>query len=145
VTAKRQRTLSEDKLVYSGILNTAQTEHFTLVVTGYAKFFSDQTSACDSVTFNKYILGPKLTKDLGRMLNIRTDQLNAEIKAVVEKVDSQFPSKYVRFYDIDPQFEGHRFCDVDEQVNERPDPDQTGKKRLGSSPSPAVTWCPTAP
>ncbi|KAL2782956.1 SGNH hydrolase-type esterase domain-containing protein [Aspergillus keveii] len=111
------------ELVYSGILNTAQTEHFTLVVTGYAKFFNDQTSVCDSATFNDYILGPSLTKDLRRMLNILTDQLNAKIKRVVEKVDSQFPNKYVRFYDIDPQFEGHRFCDVDEQGNERPHPD----------------------
>ncbi|KAL6228704.1 hypothetical protein BDW75DRAFT_246424 [Aspergillus navahoensis] len=59
----------------------------------------------------------------GDALNVLTDQLNAKIKRVVEKVDSQFPNKYMQFYNIDPQFKGHRFCDVDEQGRERPDPD----------------------
>jgi hypothetical protein len=66
---------------------------------------------------------PRLSKDLRKTLNVLTDQLNAKIRSVVERVDLYYPNKYIRFYDIDPQFEGHQFCDVDEQGRERPDPD----------------------
>ncbi|KAK2757692.1 hypothetical protein FQN54_004661 [Arachnomyces sp. PD_36] len=108
--------------VYSGILDTAQTQHFTLVVTGYASFFNEHTSRCDKETLNPVPLwpgAPKLLREKRARLNRLTEQLNERLRVLVAEVDSRFPDKYIRFFDINPQFDTHRFCDVDENGNDR--------------------------
>ena len=105
--------------VYSGILDASQTQHFTLVVTGYASFFNEDTSRCDKETLSPWKIGPKLDKEKRSRLNRLAEQLNERIRGVTAQVDSEFSDKYIRFYDINPQFDTHRFCDVDEKGNER--------------------------
>lgn len=109
------------KKVYRGILNTVQTPHFTLIMTGYAVFFNSETSYCNNKSLRPLPWGaggPKLSKKERRKLNVLTHRLNDKIRGIVAEVNAEYKNKWIRFYNIDPQFEGHRFCDVDGKSNE---------------------------
>ncbi|KAL3471764.1 SGNH hydrolase-type esterase domain-containing protein [Aspergillus californicus] len=111
---------SDLKDVYRAILNTAQVPGFTLVVTGYARFFNAQGTWCDdkslgiieSLPFLDYF-DPLMTGELRMTLNNLVDRLNQVIAGAVEAVNAEYGNKHVRWFDIDPLFEGHRLCDVD--------------------------------
>ncbi|KAL2821315.1 SGNH hydrolase-type esterase domain-containing protein [Aspergillus cavernicola] len=103
--------------VYRGILNTARVPGFTLVVTGYAQFFNEVTNLCDTKSIGvARVLGlaaPKLLKAKRQQMNALVRSLNTIIKDMVQEVNAEFDDKHIRFFDIDPLFNGHRLCDTD--------------------------------
>jgi len=74
------------------------------LVTGYAKFFNDQTDICDHVTFSRTRPLDYLTKTKRRALNQLVGLLNDVIRATAEVHGAVYA-------DIDAVFEGHRFCE----------------------------------
>jgi GDSL-like Lipase/Acylhydrolase family len=85
-----------------------------LLVTGYATFFNEETTACDGVTFS--ITDPEqfLTHQLRRELNDLVRMLNHVIRSAAEASGAEY-------VDIDQMFKGHRFCEegVSEPNNSR--------------------------
>ncbi|KAK5044836.1 hypothetical protein LTR84_010374 [Exophiala bonariae] len=75
-----------------------------LLVTGYARFFNERTDLCDHVTFSRTRPLDYLTKEKRRALNQLVSMLNDVIRASAELHG-------VEYIDIDPVFEGHRFCE----------------------------------
>lgn len=75
-----------------------------LLVTGYARFFNEQTDLCDHITFSRTRPLDHLTKDKRRALNQLVSMLNDVIRASAKL----HGAKYV---DMDAIFEGHRFCE----------------------------------
>lgn len=75
-----------------------------LLVTGYATFFNEDTTACDGVTFS--ITNPEqlLTRRFRREVNELVRMLNQVIGAAVEASGAEY-------VDIDSIFQGHRFCE----------------------------------
>jgi len=75
-----------------------------LFVTGYARFFNEQTDLCDHITFSRTKPLGYLTKEKRRALNQLVSMLNDVIRASADL----HGAKYV---DIDGLYEGHRFCE----------------------------------
>jgi hypothetical protein len=75
-----------------------------LLVTGYARFFNDQTEICDHVTFSRTRPLDYLTKAKRKTLNQLVTMLNDVIRASAEVHGAVY-------VDIDTPFEGHRFCE----------------------------------
>ena len=75
-----------------------------LLVTGYAKFFNDETKQCDRVSFSRTNPEDTLTKARRVELNDLVRLLNTVIKTTA--IDNG--AEYV---DINAAFEGHRFCE----------------------------------
>ena len=103
---------------------------FFITVTGYTRFFNDETEACDDASFGVWwdsmggwIEGPKLTRELRGELNELVRGVNDKLRGVVEGVNRMFGvgsddgdgrkrrRKKVVFVDYDEMFEGHRFCE----------------------------------
>ncbi|KAL9105434.1 MAG: hypothetical protein Q9227_009395 [Pyrenula ochraceoflavens] len=76
-----------------------------LLVTGYARFFSEETEACDNSTFSRRRPDKKLTKELRTDMNHLVRLLNV----VIEGAAKAGGAEYV---DIDLPYEGHRFCEA---------------------------------
>lgn len=87
-----------------------------LLVTGYAIFFNDNTALCDGMTFSRTNPERYLTRQLRRELNHLVRILNHAIGNAAAEAG-------VEYVDIDPMFEGHRFCEdgVREPNNSRSD------------------------
>lgn len=85
-----------------------------LLVTGYAKFFNEETEYCDHVTFSRTDPSNLLTREVRTKLNDLINKLNDVIVAAVQTYGAQY-------IDMDKIFEHHRFCE--EGVLE-PDPDR---------------------
>ncbi|KAK0622966.1 SGNH hydrolase-type esterase domain-containing protein [Immersiella caudata] len=108
-------------LVLREILDKVQWEKhpdFTITVTGYARFFSEETVACDEVSLGVWwggagvVRGPKLTRELRRRINELVVAANEKIRRTVEGVNGAFKGmERVVFVDFDDEFEGHRFCE----------------------------------
>lgn len=75
-----------------------------LLLTGYAKFFNEQTDICDHATFSRTRPLDYLTKKKRKALNQLVDMLNDVIRATADA----YSAVYV---DIDTAYEGHRFCE----------------------------------
>ncbi len=75
-----------------------------LLVTSYARFFNDSTVQCDSLSFSKTHPDAKLTKALRSQLNGLMDALNDQIRLASLTQGAEYVN-------IDPVFEGHRFCE----------------------------------
>ncbi|KAL4882936.1 SGNH hydrolase-type esterase domain-containing protein [Aspergillus karnatakaensis] len=103
------------KRVYTEILDTATTSGFTLIVTGYARFFNAETDHCDTERLLPILNSPRLNKDLRREMNNMVAEVNKVLGELVDEVYNEYKDrevpKYIRFYDIDQNFEGHRICD----------------------------------
>ena len=113
------------KIVQYG--QAASQHNFRLYVTGYAQFFNDKDTGCNTVTFARKA-NPKndgkphnlLTTDLRHDLNLMSLTLNAAI----EKAVSQNSGSNVKYIDVDGLLEtGHRFCEPGIQ-----EPDQDNPK-----------------
>ena len=91
---------------------------FKLFVTGYAQFFNETSTQCDSTCFSYWDPSCnnslKLDQSLRQQLNTLALNLNQKIQDVV-KNNAQWDVEYVSY---DDQFEGHRFC---EEGNTEPD------------------------
>lgn len=75
-----------------------------LLVTGYARFFNEETDFCDHATFSRIKSTDYLTKRKRRILNQLVSLLNEVIRATAEVHGAVY-------VDIDLAFEGHRFCE----------------------------------
>jgi hypothetical protein len=75
-----------------------------LLITGYAKFFNQETEHCSHVSFSKTNLDNLLTRSLRAKLNDLIGRLNDVIEAAAQA----YGAEYV---DIDSLFAGHRFCE----------------------------------
>lgn len=75
-----------------------------LLVTGYAKFFNDETTQCDRVSFSRTNPEDTLTKARRAELNDLVRLLNS----VIETTAIDNGAEYV---DMNAAFEGHRFCE----------------------------------
>lgn len=84
---------------------------FTVTITGYARFFNEETTACDDSSFGIWWRGPKLKQKLRRRMNKMVLAVNDKIRKSVEAVNEGFAEDKVFFVDYDAAFEGHRFCE----------------------------------
>ena len=84
---------------------------FTITVTGYARFFNDQTHECDDSSFGVWWRGPKLKQKLRRRMNEMVLAVNDKIRQSVDAVNVGFAKPKVFFVDHDHVFDGHRFCE----------------------------------
>jgi lysophospholipase L1-like esterase len=87
-----------------------------LLVTGYATFFNEETTACDGVSFSRTDSKQYLTSQLRRKLNQLVRMLNHIVRSAAE-------ASGAAYVDIDETFKGHRFCEegVHEPNNTRSD------------------------
>ena len=101
----------------------ASGDGFALFVTSYAKFFNNETTQCNDVNFaywgdshSKHNKNANLQQELRTQLNLLVSDVNALLQAIVKS------NPGVMFADIDPLFEGHRFCEpgVTEPDNNNP-------------------------
>ncbi|KAL8896604.1 MAG: hypothetical protein Q9207_007637 [Kuettlingeria erythrocarpa] len=135
--ARSQRLVNSLDFVNAAIsviiatLRQGTTRHgksFKIYVTGYAQFFNEKTTQCNSVSFRpdflKQMLKAKQYLTIGkrRALNKLARDLNAGLREAVMKASFGAPGR-IFFIDYDRQFEGHRFCD-----------------RLEPNPNDAETW-----
>jgi lysophospholipase L1-like esterase len=75
-----------------------------LFVTGYARFFNEETVACDHASFSTRDPRNTLTRPMRRRFNDLIRSLNDVIRAATE-------THGATYVDIDSIFEGHRFCE----------------------------------
>ena len=83
---------------------------FLLYLTGYAQFFgTDYDPWCNTEAWNVAGISPTpyLSKELRSAFNDRVSKVNELYKNTIQ----QKFSKQVRFIDLDPGFQGHRFCE----------------------------------
>jgi hypothetical protein len=147
-SASHGDVLASLEKVYRDIIDTAGDE-FTLVVTGYARFFAtpEGNSACNDgqmQLISSQDVGADiapllpLTEDLRKRLNAGVDGFNTMIRAMVSEVQNGLErdgvtSKRIGFVDINPVFEGHRFCEPGEST-EAGYPEFTERAWFFSSP-----------
>ncbi|KAG9255207.1 esterase [Emericellopsis atlantica] len=86
---------------------------FTITVTGYARFFNEDTAECDDHSLGVWWRGPKLKRALRRRMNQMVLRVNDKIRQSVDTVNAAFAEPKVLFVDYDHAFEGHRFCEPD--------------------------------
>ncbi|KAH8726885.1 SGNH hydrolase-type esterase domain-containing protein [Phaeosphaeriaceae sp. PMI808] len=84
----------------------------TLFVLGYARFFApDLDDACDDWNFvsqwRVFSKPQKLMKGMRQDFNDLLDSMNRAIRQAVES----FNDEKIQYVDINPAFEGHRFCE----------------------------------
>ena len=99
---------------YNAVLDAAAHPDFRLYVTGYARFFNENTTQCNDVDFNYWKLPGRrnyLTKELRARINELVTMLGEEIAAAVERVNGDRGEPRVVYVDYDRAFEGHRFCE----------------------------------
>lgn len=88
---------------------------FSITVTGYARFFNDETAACDDMSLGVWWGGPKLTREIRSKMNALVAATNEKLRRTVALVNVRFTGgrPKVLFVDYDPVFAGHRFCEPD--------------------------------
>ncbi|KAI1403966.1 SGNH hydrolase [Hypoxylon fuscum] len=84
---------------------------FFITVTGYARFFNDETDPCDDMSFGVWWNGPRLKKDLRMKMNAMVLTVNAKLRKTADGINSKFTKDKVVFVDYDKEFDGHRFCE----------------------------------
>lgn len=102
------------RLVIMEIFDRVQWEkhpRFTIVVTGYARFFNAETAECDECSFGVWWRGPKLERKLRQRMNRMVADVNNKIRSSVDEINAGFTERRVTFVDYDDAFEGHRFCE----------------------------------
>ncbi|KAK4099834.1 SGNH hydrolase, partial [Parathielavia hyrcaniae] len=105
---------------YRAILDAAKAPgkmitSFRLVVTGYARFFNEETTDCNNKHISFWgLLEPNkqyLTVGRRQALNKLVTDMNEVVKAAAETVSKESEFGQVVFVPIDDLFEGHRFCE----------------------------------
>lgn len=127
-SAKHAEVFAAMQKVYRDILDTAG-DGFTLVVTGYARFFAQPqgNTDCDNGQMQlaavQDIPGGSDTRpslplkvELRDRINGGVDAFNSMIRAAISEVEDglkrdEITAKRIKFVDINPVFEGHRFCE----------------------------------
>jgi hypothetical protein len=108
---------------FNAIFEHAPNTH--LLVLGYPRFWNEHTDACDQTSFkfgcsSKRVL--PLIKDRRQKMNGLSTRLNERLREAAEGY-SPPESGGIAYVDVDPYFEGHRFCEegVDEPSYRNPD------------------------
>lgn len=102
---------------YTQILDQMETSPFHLYVTGYGQFYNQATDICNSKKMlpwptNPFVTLPLLTNELRSRANLAVLALNNAINLAINTVnDQRTDGRVVRFIDIDPIYEGNRFCE----------------------------------
>ncbi|OJJ98707.1 hypothetical protein ASPACDRAFT_30615 [Aspergillus aculeatus ATCC 16872] len=105
---------------YLSIMNKATNADFRLYVTGYPRFFNNETTTCDYSSFHfwwgKYngAWDPRivyLTTAMRTEMNGLVQQVNSVISAAISEANTVLGSAGVVYVDVEPYFEGHRFCE----------------------------------
>ncbi|KAF2115103.1 SGNH hydrolase-type esterase domain-containing protein [Lophiotrema nucula] len=110
-----------DKLVgvYTSVLTSSSLVEKWLFVTGYARFFAEEDDEpedlCAQVSLGPVPGGAKPTRDKRVRINAAVLGLNALIQKAIVEAARQHPEARIRFIDIDPFFDGYRWCDKDER------------------------------
>ncbi|KJK75430.1 hypothetical protein H634G_08793 [Metarhizium anisopliae BRIP 53293] len=102
------------RLAIMEILDRVQWEKrpwFTITVSGYARFFNEDTEDCDERSFGVWWRGPKLKRKLRRRMNKMVLSVNDKIRRSIYAINADFIEPRVMFVDYDDAFEGHRFCE----------------------------------
>ncbi|KAL1599455.1 Glucan endo-1,3-alpha-glucosidase agn1 [Paraconiothyrium brasiliense] len=105
---------------YRAVLKMPATSDNWLLIYGYGRFFNDadQSSTpgedCAALSLSLVALGPTLDVDKRSRINAAIVAMNTLIKTAIAQVKGEFPRSKIRFVDIDPLLEGHRWCDKDE-------------------------------
>ncbi|KAK4446236.1 hypothetical protein QBC34DRAFT_469965 [Podospora aff. communis PSN243] len=117
-THNRLRAMREELVkVYSAIIDAATEgvegrNEFLLHVLGYPRFFSTATNECDGYSFAIFnSASSRLTVELRSEINDLVLDMNQAIMDAVEMVNAQHGYDRARFVDVDPYYEGHRFCE----------------------------------
>ncbi|KAK4174137.1 SGNH hydrolase-type esterase domain-containing protein [Triangularia setosa] len=100
---------------------------FFITVTGYARFFNENTTECDDVSFGvwtsstsgllpKKTAGTKLTQSTRQKMNSFVLKANTLLSSVIDEVNASFSlgrnnNPKIVFVDYDLSFSGHRFCE----------------------------------
>ncbi|KUI64576.1 Lipase 1 [Cytospora mali] len=86
---------------------------FSIAVTGYARFFNDETPECDGMSLGVWYGAPKLSRDIRSRMNQLVVAMNAMLRRTVALVNGRFEGVRPRvlFVDYDALFDGHRFCE----------------------------------
>ena len=105
------------------IIDKSGRDDLKVYMTGYPTFFNVDTDTCEYSTFYYWQPGHHgihhignwayLYKDLRRKLNDLVNELNRMLSQVSDAVNQGSPDPRVRFVDINPKFDGHRFCEKD--------------------------------
>ncbi|KAK4194273.1 SGNH hydrolase-type esterase domain-containing protein [Triangularia verruculosa] len=94
---------------------------FFITVTGYTRFFNENTTECDDVSFGVWASSSssgvetmKLTKDTRKKMNDFVVRANHLLESVIDEVNASFSvgrGKKVVFVNYDDSFNHHRFCE----------------------------------
>ena len=99
---------------YRQIIALMPVINFKLYVTGYAKFFNAVDERCNDKKFVP-AFGAELTTALREWVNDDVIALNIAINQAINTVNQEMVAagsqKFIRYVDIDAQYENHRFCD----------------------------------
>ncbi|KAH8816524.1 pectate lyase superfamily protein-domain-containing protein [Xylogone sp. PMI_703] len=105
---------------YRQILNLMPVNNFKLYVTGYAQFFNATDPRCNDKHIVPIAIWPtlpraELAQELRAWVNEDVLALNAAIQRAINTVNQELANsgsqKFVRYVDIDSQYDTHRFCD----------------------------------
>ncbi|KAI4709928.1 hypothetical protein J4E89_005158 [Alternaria sp. Ai002NY15] len=96
----------------------------TLFMLGYARFFA-LDDACNDWDFGRQFQFPwnaqKLKKEMRQEFNDLVDAVNLAIRSAVE----HYNDPKIRYIDINPALEGHRFCEKGHSLRVQLDPNST--------------------
>ena len=109
---------------YISILQKSGRNDFDLFVTGYPKFFDEQTTGCNKASFHYwwstqeigFLHDPRivlLTTDLRTELDALVDKLNGVIQGAIEDANNERDTNQVHFVNIVDKFSNgnHRWCE----------------------------------
>ncbi|KAL9600250.1 MAG: hypothetical protein Q9219_003294 [cf. Caloplaca sp. 3 TL-2023] len=97
-------------------------DKFAVFVSGYARFFNQDTEQCNKVTFKAGWYNPIRAEYLTQERRKKMNDLALALNKLLKNVADSFPGdQHVRYVDIDAEFEGHRFCDRDEPSPDDPE------------------------
>ncbi|CAO2648048.1 Nn.00g089700.m01.CDS01 [Neocucurbitaria sp. VM-36] len=120
--------------------NTAPTRtgaDFKLYVTNYAAFFNFDTTDCDKSTFHYWWAGYNPSSDwpLNRIVYLKQDlrvemdglvmDLNKVIEAAISDANAAHGGDQIYFVDVNPRFNGHRWCEQGDWHEPAPGVDST--------------------
>ncbi|OGE47618.1 hypothetical protein PENARI_c040G05131 [Penicillium arizonense] len=104
--------------IYLRIIGWAQQNpDFNLYVAGYPRFFNADTTQCNDVSFRYWGWDKVDHSDVWLTTSLRTEMndlvtsLNKVIEAAVLDANNLVGRNVTHFVDVDPSFEGHRWCE----------------------------------
>ncbi|CAG7981019.1 unnamed protein product, partial [Penicillium nalgiovense] len=106
--------------IYLRIIRRTQSNpDFHLYIPGYPRFFNAETTECNEATFRwwSWKVTPEpndvyLTTSLREEMNDLVTSLNQVIKTAVIDANNLANRNVTHFVDVDPRFEGHRWCEA---------------------------------